>query len=145
MHDICNEKISINSLKGGFILNCDNISQLISSFIKKDVEDILWISQQISPRNNPIFYPTRFFWNNFILLPVIALKEILNNKYITLFLRIKEGKIGWANSYLKESLSTGWYCSNLVGLSRERQNIRIAKFSFLIYYDFLFYGRFFSF
>lgn len=142
MHNICHKEISINSFKGCFILNCDNISQLIPSIIKEDIEDILRVCKQISPRNNPVFYPARFFWNNFIIFPIITLEKILNKHNYTLFLRIKVGKIGWANSSLNESLYTGWYCSNLVGFSRERQKIRIAKLSFLIYYDFFFSGVF---
>jgi hypothetical protein len=60
--------------------------------------------------------------------------------YVTLFFRIKLGKIGKANNSFNVSLSTGWYCSNLVGLSRDRQNIAIARLSLLIYYDFFFSG-----
>jgi hypothetical protein len=107
LHDISHEKISIYSLKGSFVFNRNNICKLISSFVKKDIKDIFWVGEQISPRNDPILNATDFLGDYLIIFPVIALEKILNIELFTLFFKIILGKIGWANSSFKESLSTG--------------------------------------
>lgn len=88
----------------------------------------------MGPRKDPVLQAIIKLVYYFFRLPIIGSEEILNHIRVTLQFKIKDGNMACTNSSLRQSDSTGWYCSKWVGWSSEKKKMATAIFSFFIYY-----------